>query len=122
MVEALVEAVNAGDADRLLELVRQAVDRFAGFRPGQPSGGRYYAYRVMSRLDVSRLRSRFAEVADDADGDDDFARRIASGGVDEQVERIRRAVQDEIVRRLVADRGRPAVARTLRTRWSRTST
>ena len=115
LVEALVEAVNAGDADRLLELVRQAVDRFAGFRPGQPSGGRYYAYRVMSRLDVSRLRRRLAEVADDTRGDDDFARRIASGGVDEQVERIRRAVQDEIVRRLVADRGRPAVARTLRT-------
>ena len=114
LVEALVEAVRAGDADRLLELVRQAVDRFAGFRPGQPSGGRYYAYRVMSRLDVSRLRGRFAEVADDVGGDDDFARRIASGGVDEQVERIRRAVQDEIVRRLVADRGRPAVARTLR--------
>ena len=114
LVEALVEAVRAGDADRLLELVRQAVDRFAGFRPGQPSGGRYYAYRVMSRLDVSRLRGRFAEVADDVGGDDDLARRIASGGVDEQVERIRRAVQDEIVRRLVADRGRPAVARTLR--------
>ncbi|MET0831651.1 MAG: hypothetical protein ABWY62_04650, partial [Acidimicrobiia bacterium] len=89
LVQALVEAVNAGDADRLLDLVRQAVDRFAGFRPGQPSGGRYYAYRVMSRLDVSRLRSRLAEVADDTRGDDDFARRIASGGVDEQVERIR---------------------------------
>ncbi|HEY5728048.1 MAG TPA: VWA domain-containing protein [Acidimicrobiia bacterium] len=114
LVEALVEAVRAGDADRLLELVRQAVDRFAGFRPGQPSGGRYYAYRVMSRLDVSRLRSRFTDVADVVGGDDDFARRIVSGGVDEQVERIRRAVQDEIVRRLVADRGRPAVARTLR--------
>ncbi len=115
LVDELVEAIRAGDVDRLLELVRLAVDRLAGFRPGQPSGGRYYVYRVMNRLDVSRLRRRFVEEADEPGGDDDFARRIASGNAEAQVDRVRRAVQDEVMRRLVADRGRVAVARTLRT-------
>ena len=55
-----------------------------------------------------------ARSPDDPDEGDDFARRVAATAVDAQVERVRTAVHDEIMRRLVADRGRSAVARTLR--------
>ena len=41
-------------------------------------------------------------------------RRLVDEEVAERIEQLRQAVQDEIRRRLVEDRGREAVARTLR--------
>lgn len=114
LFDGLVGALAAGDMERLRDLVRQAVDRLSGFQPGRPVGGRYYLYRVMHRLDTERLRRRLLEGALAVARDDDLAARLADEMVTDQVDRLRREVQDEILRRLVEDRGVGAVARTLR--------
>ena len=115
MFEAVLQALRAGDRDRLLELVRDAVDRLAGIQPGRPVGGRYYFYRVMRRIDADRLAEVLsADAIADADADD-FDRRLATEDAVSRVDEFRDEVRREIVRRLVADRGADQVARTLRT-------
>ncbi len=114
LFDAIVAALTSGNTERLRDLVRQAVDRLSGFQPGRPVGGRYYLYRVMHRLDAERLRQRLVEAGLAEAGDDDLAARLAAERAADQVDRLRTEVQDEILRRLVQDRGVEAVARTLR--------
>src|SRR5690606_18684235 len=72
-------------------------------------------YRTLRRLDLDQIEAMLAEImAAEADDLGDLDRRILAEEVAERIEQLREAVRDEIRRRLVADRGREAVARTLR--------
>ncbi len=115
LFEALLDALGSNDDVRLRSLVRRAVSRLSGFQPGRPVGGRYYLYRVMHRIDAERLRQRLLEMVLTGEIErETLDDRIAEDRVAEQVDRLRDEVQAEILRRLVADRGEEAVARTLR--------
>lgn len=114
LVDAIVAALGGGDRDSLRSLVRQAVDRLSGFQPGRPVGGRYYLYRVMHRLDAESIRSRLIAESGDESDEDAFGGRLAREAAEDQIQLLRREVQEEILRRLVDDRGADAVARTLR--------
>jgi uncharacterized protein with von Willebrand factor type A (vWA) domain len=114
LYEAIFGALQAGDTDRLRELVRRAVDRLSGIEPGRPVGGRYYFYRVMRRLDGERLARMLRESLGDR-AVDPLDARLAAEAADDRMELLRTELRREIVRRLVADRGPGAVARTLRT-------
>lgn len=114
LVEAMLEALLAGDHDELRRLVREAVDRLSGIQPGRPVGGRYYYYRVMRRLGAEDLAGRLADALGTIDAGDPLALRLAAEDVDALMDALRQEVRAEIVRRLVADRGPEAVARTLR--------
>lgn len=115
LFEALLDALGSNDDVRLRSLVRRAVSRLSGFQPGRPVGGRYYLYRVMHRLDAERLRQGLLEMVLTGEIErETLDDRIAEDRVAEQVDRLRDEVQAEILRRLVADRGEEAVARTLR--------
>ncbi len=113
LVDAIVAALAGGDQAGLQSLVRTAVDQLSGFQPGRPVGGRYYLYRVMHRLDAESIRRRLVDEALE-DAGDSFAERLAQERADDLVGDLRREVQEEILRRLVEDRGVEAVARTLR--------
>jgi uncharacterized protein with von Willebrand factor type A (vWA) domain len=116
LIEGLLEALGAHDAEALRGLVRRAVDQLSGFQPGRPVGGRYYLYRVMHRLNVEDLRERLVASALEHLGEHDaFDERLAKESAADQVAFLRQEVQDEILRRLVEDRGPEAVAKTLRT-------
>jgi uncharacterized protein with von Willebrand factor type A (vWA) domain len=58
MTDEMVEALLDGDSDTLQRLIQRAIDRYAGMQAGRPVGGRYYAYRVMSRLNADDLLAR----------------------------------------------------------------
>jgi uncharacterized protein len=114
LFEALRDALAGMDEETLRRMVREAVDRLAGMEPGRPVGGTYYLYRTLRRLDMARLE---AELIEALTGDEDlseFDRRLLREEVEALMERLRTEVQEEIRRRLVADRGREAVAKTLR--------
>ena len=113
LVEAILAALEGGDMEELRRLVATAVDRLSGLEPGRPVGGRYYFYRVMRRLDADSLRARLLEAAL-SPGDGGLDRRLTVDDVEALMETLRAAVRTEIVRRLIADRGANAVARTLR--------
>jgi uncharacterized protein with von Willebrand factor type A (vWA) domain len=115
LVEALFRAIMGGDAGALEAAARRAVDELAGIEPGRPVGGTYYLYRTLRRLDLEALQERLLEAAlAGLQEDDALDTRLAREEVDAQIAKLRQEIQDEIRRRLVADRGRKSVARTLR--------
>jgi uncharacterized protein with von Willebrand factor type A (vWA) domain len=112
----LFEGMMHGDDALLAAIARQAVMRFAGMEPGRPVGGTYYLFRTLRNLDIDNMVDQLME-----------ATRQARGGVlsalEERLERdefeiradyVRKEVEAEIRRRLVADRGAEAMAKTLR--------
>jgi uncharacterized protein with von Willebrand factor type A (vWA) domain len=113
LLRTLLEALETSDADGLRAGAQRAVDRLAGMEPGRPVGGTYYLYRTLRRLDMARLEEMLFEALAD-DEMSEFDRRLLQEDVAERLESLRRQLEEEIRRRLVADRGRQAVARTLR--------
>jgi hypothetical protein len=93
---------------------RTAVDQLAGMEPGRPVGGTYYLYRTLRRLDLKHLEEQLMAALLEDENLSDFDRRLLREEVESRMELLREEIQDEIRRRLVADRGRDAVARTLR--------
>lgn len=114
LFEAMLEALGSMDPEALRRLVREAVDRLAGMEPGRPVGGTYYLYRTLRRLDLARLEEELLETLADGEELSEFDERLLREEVESLIERLREEVQEEIRRRLVADRGRDAVAKTLR--------
>lgn len=113
LVAALLRSLRERDDPLLQAVVRAAVDRLAGIEPGRPVGGAYYLYRVMRRLQIEEIgRELLAALLDDEAPA--LERRLVSEEVERRLERVREMVRSEIRRRLVADRGPRAVARTLR--------
>jgi uncharacterized protein with von Willebrand factor type A (vWA) domain len=114
LFEALLDALAGMDFEALRRGVRDAVDQLAGMEPGRPVGGTYYLYRTLRRLDLARLETELMEALT-GDGDlTEFEERLLREEVEALIEKLREEIQEEIRRRLVADRGREAVAKTLR--------
>lgn len=114
LVADLLRALADLDADGMRQAATEAVDHLAGMEPGRPVGGTYYLYRTLRRLDLAALEAALVEaMVGDAELSA-FERRLIEEDVAERLSRLRADIEEEIRRRLVADRGRDAVARTLR--------
>lgn len=113
LMSSIIEALVGSDRDRLRSLVHTAVERFAGMEAGRPVGGRYYFYRVMRRLEAERLVERLLGAASEGTPEG-LEERLAQRRAEAMAEEFQTELRREITRRLVADRGRKAVAKTLR--------
>lgn len=114
LIEALLDALAGMDGESLRRGARQAVEQLAGMEPGRPVGGTYYLYRTLRRLDLAQLEADLIEALMSEEDLSEFERRLLKEDVEARLEKLREEIQEEIRRRLVADRGREAVARTLR--------
>jgi len=114
LFQALLSALAGMDPDALRRVVRNAVDQLAGMEPGRPVGGTYYLYRTLRRLDMARLETEVMEALTGDQELSEFEERLLKEEIESLLERLRDEIQDEIRRRLVSDRGREAVAKTLR--------
>jgi uncharacterized protein with von Willebrand factor type A (vWA) domain len=114
LLESLLEALAGLDEEAIRRGARTAVDELAGMEPGRPVGGTYYLYRTLRRLDLADLEERLISALTDDQDLSDFERRLLREEVEARIQRLRDEIEEEIRRRLVADRGRDAVARTLR--------
>jgi uncharacterized protein with von Willebrand factor type A (vWA) domain len=117
LAEMLLNALMNMDVDQLRQIAAMAVTRFAGMEPGRPVGGTYYLYRTLRQLDFDGLAERLLERArqqGQGRGDGELEQRFEREEYDERLRRLRDMVEAEIRRRLVADRGVEAMARTLR--------
>lgn len=114
MIDALLEALAGLDREGIRRGASEAVDRLAGMEPGRPVGGTYYLYRTLRRLDLADLEAQLIEALMVDQELSEFERRLLTEDVEARLQLLREEIQEEIRRRLVADRGRDAVARTLR--------
>ncbi|TMM17614.1 MAG: VWA domain-containing protein, partial [Actinobacteria bacterium] len=115
LAELLYRALMDADDAVLSAVARQAVTRFSGMEPGRPVGGTYYLYRTLRKLDLDAVLARLMQGAQDASGGlTSLEERLAKDEYESRIDRLRKEVEAEIRRRLVADRGAQAVAKTLR--------
>jgi len=97
-------------------VARQAVKRYAGMEPGRPVGGTYYLYRTLRNLDLDGVLERLLEQEQNEEGDvpSDFEQRLQRDEYQSRIDSLQKEIEAEIRRRLVADRGVEAMAKTLR--------
>jgi len=116
LAEMLFKALMNGDAAMLAALARQAVTRYAGMEPGRPVGGTYYLYRTLRNLELDEMLDNLMEASRDEAPEDltPLEERLERDEFADRIEQLKREIEAEIRRRLVADRGVDAMAKTLR--------
>jgi hypothetical protein len=114
----LFQALLQGDKALMRMVARQAVTRYAGIEKGRPVGGTYYLYRTLRNLELDRVLERLvAQARGERPNPDDISaldERLLGDEYRGRVDQMRRAVEDEIRRRLVEDRGAQALAKSVR--------
>jgi len=112
----LYRALMQGDEALLRALARQAVSRFAGMEPGRPVGGTYYLYRTLRNIDLDSMLEKLMEATRQEVGGELTAleERLERDEYTQRIDKLRKEIEAEIRRRLVADRGVEAMAKTLR--------
>ena len=132
----LFRALRNGDQVLLAAVARLAVARFSAIEAGRPVGGTYYLYRTLRNLDLdgvlARLVAEARALAGDGDGpatatqDDDapggavlrgrrpgrltaLEERLLEDEYRARIEELKKEIEAEIRRRLVADRGAEAL-------------
>jgi hypothetical protein len=117
LAEMLFKSLLSADAGLMNMVARNAVDRYAGMEPGRPVGGTYYLYRTLRNLDLEAVLERLmtqAQAGAAGGALTDLEERLAADEFKARVDKFRRAVETEIRRRLVEDRGVEALARSVR--------
>jgi len=116
MAQMLFQALQRGDDALMRALARQAVTRYAGMEPGRPVGGTYYLYRTLRNLDLDDVLERLVQQArDDAPEPlTPLEERLERDEFESRIDKLKKEIEAEIRRRLVADRGVEAMAKTLR--------
>ena len=116
LAELLFQALLKGDDTLMRAIARQAVKRFAGMEPGRPVGGTYYLYRTLRNLDLDGVLDRLMDQAREQNDSQlsPLQERLEKDEFESRIEQLRKEIEAEIRRRLVADRGAEAMAKTLR--------
>ena len=116
LAEMLYNALANGDQALMRSMARESVRRYAGMEPGRPVGGTYYLYRTLRNLDLDGvLEKLMQQEQDESDGEtSQFEQRLQRDEFKDRIEALKKEIEAEIRRRLVADRGVEAMAKTLR--------
>ncbi|MEI6496300.1 MAG: VWA domain-containing protein [Actinomycetota bacterium] len=116
MAQMLMQALMNGDQGMMRALAKQAVQRFAGMEPGRPVGGTYYLYRTLRNLDLDGMLDKLMDASREEVGGEltPLEERLERDEYNDRIEQFKKEIEAEIRRRLVADRGAEAMAKTLR--------
>jgi uncharacterized protein len=116
LAEMLFRALMDGNDAMVRAIARAAVTRYAGMEPGRPVGGTYYLYRTLRQLDLDAVLQRMMEESrrDAGESYSDLEERLEREEYESRLDALRREIEAEIRRRLVADRGADAVAKSVR--------
>lgn len=116
LAEMLYQSLLRGDEAMMRAVARQAVRRFAGMEPGRPVGGTYYLYRTLRNLDLEGVLERLMNQAreDSPIPLSPLEERLEHDEYEHRIDQLKKEIEAEIRRRLVADRGVEAMAKTLR--------
>ncbi|HKY13345.1 MAG TPA: VWA domain-containing protein, partial [Microthrixaceae bacterium] len=116
LAEMLYQSLLRGDDAMMRAVARQSVRRFAGMEPGRPVGGTYYLYRTLRNLDLDNVLERLMQQAREQSPEEltGLEERLEEDEYELRIEQLKQEIEAEIRRRLVADRGVEAMAKTLR--------
>ena len=125
LAELLYRALLGSNDAMVATVARRAVSRYAGMEAGRPVGGTYYLYRTLRNLDLDRMLERLVAgvragggpPGEGGAGAHELAgleERLLRDELRVRIDHLRREVESEIRRRLVADRGSEALAKSIR--------
>jgi len=128
LADMLYKALLGANNSMMQAVARQAVTRYGGMEAGRPVGGTYYLYRTLRNLDLDKVLERLVDQArrstaaqnDEAGhaGPDvtltPLEERLLRDEYQSRIDRLRKEIESEIRRRLVADRGSEALAKSIR--------
>ena len=116
IAQMLMKALMNGDQGLMRALAKQSVQRFAGMEPGRPVGGTYYLYRTLRNLDLDNMLQKLMEASKQEVGGEltPLEERLEKDEYESRIDQFKKEIEAEIRRRLVADRGAEAMAKTLR--------
>ena len=116
IAQMLMNALMNGDQAMMRALAKQSVQRFAGMEPGRPVGGTYYLYRTLRNLDLDSMLEKLMNKSREQVGGEltPLEERLEKDEYNDRIEQFEKEIEAEIRRRLVADRGAEAMAKTLR--------
>ena len=115
LAEMLYRSLMNSDQNLMRAVSRVAVQRFAGMEPGRPVGGTYYLYRTLRNLDLEGVLERMLKEAESVESNlDSLSQKLVKDEYEHRIEELKKQIEAEIRRRLVADRGVEAMAKTLR--------
>ena len=126
LADLLYKALLGANDALVAAVARQAVTRYAGMEAGRPVGGTYYLYRTLRNLDLDAVLDRLVDQAraSTPTPDDDggaappgltaLEERLLRDEYQSRIDQLRKEIENEIRRRLVADRGSEALAKSLR--------
>jgi uncharacterized protein len=112
----LFNALKNADQVMMRAIAKASVTKFSGMEPGRPVGGTYYLYRTLRNLDLDGMLERLMEAAKQEVGGEltPLEERLERDEFESRITQMRQEIEAEIRRRLVADRGADAMAKTLR--------
>ena len=116
LAQMLYQSLLRADQAMMRAAARQSVKRYAGMEPGRPVGGTYYLYRTLRNLDLDGMLDRLMDAAREQSPEDltPLEERLEVDEYEHRIQQFKQEVEAEIRRRLVADRGVEAMAKTLR--------
>jgi uncharacterized protein with von Willebrand factor type A (vWA) domain len=127
LADLLYQALLSANDAMVTAVARQAVSRYAGMEAGRPVGGTYYLYRTLRNLDLDKVLERLVAEARPGPPQDGGAapdtppvtltgleERLLRDEYQARIDQLRHEIENEIRRRLVADRGSEALAKSLR--------
>ncbi len=118
LAELLYQALLRGNQQMMRAVARSAVTRYAGIEKGRPVGGTYYLYRTLRNLELDQVLDRLiAQAKGERTEEGELSaldERLLGDEFRVRADQLRKAVEDEIRRRLVEDRGAQALAKSVR--------
>jgi uncharacterized protein with von Willebrand factor type A (vWA) domain len=105
LLAEIMAAIRRGDPEAMRILAEMAIGRFGGIE-GQPDATeRYFLYRILRALELSRLMRQMLAAARGEAGDAEFDERTLRGELAERIEAFKRLLATQLRDRLAAVRG-----------------
>ncbi|MGX7680144.1 vWA domain-containing protein [Jatrophihabitans sp. DSM 45814] len=113
--QLLIGALENEQSMLIKMIANTMVTRHAGIQPGRAVAGTYYLYRTMRAVDPDRILTTLVSGREQREGEaTGLSRRLMVEEYERRLAQFQQEIEAAIRRRLVADRGSDAVAKTLR--------
>jgi uncharacterized protein with von Willebrand factor type A (vWA) domain len=112
-LELIMEAIRRGDPDALRALAGMAVGRFGGLETQPDATERYFLYRILRALELSKLMNQMLSAARAEAGDEAIDERALRGELAERIEAFKRFLAAQLRDRMAETRGVDEMVRSL---------
>lgn len=113
LLAEIMDAIRRGDPEALRTLAEMAIGRYGGIE-GQPDATeRYFMYRILRSLELSKLMSQMLAAARANAGDGEIDERALRGELAERIEAFKQLLAGQLRDRLADSRGVDETIRSL---------